>query len=127
MEDSYEDRRRFPRVLFSVSDGVYGQYFIKGRKQELHTAYILNLSEDGLFFTTRKDNVPTFQKDDILNFLTLKIWKAKQLIINIEMKVAWVGQVDDYDDNVGVGCRFTKISDASRESIRKIVELKTGL
>jgi hypothetical protein len=126
MAIDYSDRRKFPRVVFSVSEGVIGKFFISSKKNDIWTAYILNLSEDGLFFTLRSDQRTLIKKDDILNFISIKMWGNVQSLVNIQMRVMWTGWQEE-GDNIGIGCKFIEISDTSKKSISKLIEQKLSI
>ena len=116
----FENKREHPRVYFTVSDGIVARFFSSDDHQELQTAYILNLSEGGLFFTLRKDQNNLIKEGDNLRFVEIKKWRTNHFLVNIQANVVWQGNIPDYD-SIGIGCKFSNISDKNLQNIKELV------
>jgi len=116
----FENQRKYPRVSFTVSDGIVARFLASENNHELQTAYILNLSEGGLFFTLRKDQSNLIREGDNLRFVEIKKWRTHHFLVNIQANVVWQGNIPDYD-SVGIGCKFNNISDKNLQNIKELV------
>ena len=115
-----DNKRKHPRVLFSISDGIVARFLVSEEIDDLKTAYILNLSEGGLFFTLRKDQNNLLKKGDDLRFVEIKKWRTDHFLVNIQADVVWQGDIPDYD-GIGIGCKFRDISEKNLENIKTLV------
>ena len=119
----FENKREHPRVSFTVSDGIVARFLASEDNHELQTAYILNLSEGGLFFTMRKDQSNMIKEGDSLRFVEIKKWRTNHFLVNIQANVVWQGNIPDYD-SIGIGCKFNNISDKNLQNIKELVSKK---
>jgi hypothetical protein len=115
-----DNKREHPRASFSVSDGIVARFLMHEDNDDLKTAYILNLSEGGLFFTLRKDQTDLVKEGDNLRFVEIKKWRTSHFLVNIQADVVWQGDIPDYD-SIGIGCKFRKISDKNLQNIKDLV------
>ena len=115
-----ENTRKHPRVSFTVSDGIVARFLASDESHELQTAYVLNLSEGGLFFTLRKDQSNLIKAGDNLRFVEIKKWRTNHFLVNIQANVVWQGNIPDYD-SIGIGCKFSNISEKNLQNIRELV------
>ena len=115
-----DNKRKHPRVSFSVSDGIVARFLVSEETDDLQTAYILNLSEGGLFFTLRKDQNNLIKKGDHLRFVEIKKWRTSHFLVNIQADVVWRGDIPDYD-SIGIGCKFRDVSNKSLQNIKDLV------
>ena len=123
MSEKSDNRRRYPRTIFSDIDGVFGQYFNPGKKRAPLTVQILNICEEGLFFSLHHDQAEILKEGDTLRFVSIKIWETVILVTNIKVTVVWLCR-DIKTNDIGVGCKINKISDTSRSIIRQIVDFR---
>jgi len=119
----FENKREHPRVSFTVSDGIVARFWASEENDELQTAYILNLSEGGLFFTLRKDQSNLIKEGDKLRFVEIKKWRTSHFLVNIQADVVWHGNMPEYE-GVGIGCKFNNISDKNLQNIKELVGVK---
>ena len=115
-----DNKRKHPRVSFSVSDGIVARFLVSEETNDLQTAYVLNLSEGGLFFTLRKDQDNLIREGDNLRFVEIKKWRTDHFRVNIQADVIWRGDIPDYD-SIGIGCKFRDISDKNLQNIKDLV------
>lgn len=116
-----DNKRKHPRVSFSVSDGIVARFLMQEESDDLKTAYILNLSEGGLFFALRKDQTNLIKEGDNLRFVEIKKWRRSHFLVNIQADVVWQGNIPDYE-SIGVGCKFRDISDKNLQNIKELVD-----
>lgn len=116
----FENKREYPRVSFTVSDGIVARFLASEDNHELQTAYVLNLSEGGLFFTLRKDQSNLIKEGDNLRFVEIKKWRTNHFLVNIQANVVWQGTIPDYD-SIGIGCKFNNISEKNMQNIKELV------
>ncbi|MEJ2054231.1 MAG: PilZ domain-containing protein [Calditrichaceae bacterium] len=93
---------------------------ITGGNTDLQTAYVLNLSEGGLFFTLRNDQSQLIKKGDFLRFVEIKKWRTIQFLVNIHADVVWCGNIPE-QSIIGIGCQFKEISERNRKNIKDLV------
>lgn len=122
----FENKREHPRVSFSVSDGIVARFLASEDNHELQTAYILNLSEGGLFFTLRKDQCNLLKEGDNLRFVEIKKWRTSHFLVNIQANVVWQGNMPEYE-SIGIGCKFSNISDKNLQNIKELVGERINL
>lgn len=115
-----DNKRKHPRVSFSVSDGIVARFLVTEESSDLQTAYILNLSEGGLFFTLRKDQDNLIKEGDYLRFVEIKKWRTSHFLVNIQADVVWRGDIPDYN-SIGIGCKFRNVSDKNLQNIKTLV------
>lgn len=116
----FENKREHPRVSFTVSDGIVARFLASENIHELQTAYVLNLSEGGLFFTLRKDQSNLLKEGDNLRFVEIKKWRTSHFLVNIQANVVWQGNVPGYE-SIGIGCKFSNISEKNLQNIKDLV------
>jgi hypothetical protein len=116
----FENKREHPRISFSVSDGIVARFLSSEDNHELQTAYVLNLSEGGLFFTLRKDQCNLIKEGDNLRFVEIKKWRTSHFLVNIQANVIWQGNIPEYK-SIGIGCKFNNISDKNLQNIKELV------
>ncbi len=123
-----DNNRKHPRVSFTVSDGIVARFLASDESHDLQTAYILNLSEGGLFFTLRKDQSNLIKEGDNLRFVEIKKWRTSHFLVNIQANVVWQGNIPDYE-SVGIGCKFNNISEKNLQNIKELVgeKIKQGI
>ncbi len=126
MPSSHEnsDRRRFPRAIFSVEDGITGVLSIPGIHEKALSARILNLSEGGLQFSLDEKDKMKIHKGDRIVLLQIKAPSTLKFLMNIDAEVKWVLS-NDVLELAGAGCAFINLSAISREQIAGFVEAWT--
>lgn len=115
-----KNQRKYPRVSFSVTDGIVARFLLSRDSTDLQTAYILNLSEGGLYFTLRNDQSTLVKTGDDLRFVEIKKWRTSHFLVNIQADVVWKGDIPE-QNCVGVGCKFRNISDKNLKNIKELV------
>ena len=63
MDKKGEERRQNGRALFTIENGILASFIIPGIKTKTMTAYVLNLSTGGIFFTMRKEEISKIAKE----------------------------------------------------------------
>jgi len=120
-----DNKRKHPRITFSVDDGIVARFLVNGGNSDLQTAYVLNLSEGGLFFILRNDQSDLVKEGDDLRFVEIKKWRTAHFLVNIHADVIWFGDMPEHH-TVGIGCQFKEISDKNRKNIRDLVGERLG-
>lgn len=122
MDKVSAERRESKRALFTVENGIIASFTLPGNKIKPMTAYILNLSQGGIFFTMRTDEREKIKKGNLLLFLEIKKRNAKPFILNAEAEVVWLteGSSREY---IGIGCKFLDISKTSQQQIQRFIDL----
>jgi c-di-GMP-binding flagellar brake protein YcgR len=121
MEKKDRERRQDKRALFTIENGILATFTVPGGKIRTMTAYVLNLSIGGIFFTMRQEEVEKIIKGDRVIFLNIKFRKSHPFILNAEAEIVWrTGEpAREYS---GVGCRFLNLSANSEEQIFRFIE-----
>jgi c-di-GMP-binding flagellar brake protein YcgR len=120
MNTSNNERRRFKRVLFSIEEGIEGNFTPSGLKSEVITASILNLSEGGLGLNFKNTDTDSIREGDHFILKNISGPEALQAITDIEAEIMWILP---YHPSRGLrsGCRFLNISHSEKEHIQKFV------
>jgi len=122
MKNKGDERRQQSRALFTIENGIMASFIIPGIKTKTMTAYVLNLSSGGIFFTMRKEEISKISKGDKVIFLEIKLRKSIPFILNAEAEIIWKTEPTAAEYS-GVGCRFLKISSNSEGQISRFIEL----
>ncbi len=122
MEKKGDERRHKRRALFTIENGILASFIIPGIKTKTMTAYVLNLSSDGIFFTMRKEEITKVAKGNKIIFLEIKLRKSKPFILNAEAEIIWKTE-EAATEYSGVGCWFLKLSSNSEGQISRFIEL----
>ncbi|MFO7605931.1 MAG: PilZ domain-containing protein [Desulfurivibrionaceae bacterium] len=136
---SFIERRGFERVYFSSEDDitclikapggtippVSGNISHLGPDSDINAANIVanisNLSPGGLYLILKKTWAPHFELGD--NLVLKKIQAT--ILFNLELNAGMeIKRLHNYEfvDRVGLGCKFTQLSEHARENIRRLVE-----
>ena len=121
MENKDHERRQDKRALFTIENGILATFTIPGGKIRTMTAYVLNLSMGGIFFTMRQEEIEKIMKGDRVIFLNIKFRKSQPFILNAEAEIVWRTR-EPAREYSGVGCRFLNLSANSEEQISRFIE-----
>lgn len=122
MDKKGEERRQQKRALFTIENGILASFIIPGIRTKTMTAYVLNLSTGGIFFTMRKEEISKIAKGNKVIFLEIKLRNSKPFILNAEAEIIWKTE-EATTEYSGVGCRFLKLSSSSDGQISRFIEL----
>lgn len=121
MKPDSSERREFKRALFSIEDGVVGILSVPELQKKPITAYLLNLSVGGMYFTLRTDERNKIKKGDHLVLVQIKGSTSLKFLVNIDAEIRWILNYENFE-HVGIGCQFLNIPDSSRDQIGKFVD-----
>ncbi len=121
MGDQQDDRRKYQRYACAIDEGVHGRFTFSPERKELFTAYIFNISLGGMYFSVRNDQKNKFKKGDILTFVEIKKSGSQNYLINVESEIIWLLN-HHFLNHIGLGCKFLKISENSKDQISKFIE-----
>jgi c-di-GMP-binding flagellar brake protein YcgR len=111
MKTEFKERRKYKRALFSIDQGLAGQFALSN---EALVAPILDISEGGIGFLLDPSYSEKISIDDKLVLTQLSICVGnRESILDLKADLAMRvrGKITaDFLTHVGVGCDFTKIS-----------------
>ena len=126
MKNNLKDKRKNPRIIFSLDDGIVGSLIVPHVHKKPITAYILNLSLGGIYFTLRSDQSKDLNKGDIFSLTEIKQWGSENFVLNIDAEIKW--KLDNKEmQYISLGCEFKKIPDTSKQNLVKFMEAKRSL
>jgi uncharacterized protein (TIGR02266 family) len=104
-----EERRSGPRVDVSLK-------VTYEKEADLHKALIRSMAVAGLFIETEQPFEPGCE------FSIVIVFPGNEKAINAECQVVWTNLVKSRDCPMGMGVRFTKISEGDKQGLRLYVE-----
>ncbi len=119
MNDRWEERRKYRRVFFRKEDAIAASLTFPGIQEESVEADVMNLSEEGVCLTYKKNPAIKIKKDDILILTQLKGTTPELEFDELKIDVRWVMD-DDFFEHEQIGCKILNASDSLREQIRQI-------
>ena len=123
MQEKNRERRRVERVIFDIKEGLTAALRdIENNNVRAHV-YILNISENGMQFTTKSSDRAPFQIEERAILSDLYSNDDKYQNLNIEIVIRWILN-PPLLKYIGIGCEFIRISDASKGTLDKILASK---
>lgn len=120
MDSRSAEYRRYRRVYFQREQVVTGVLAdIEARPADLPVK-VLNLSEGGLFFTVKKNEVGDVAPGATLTLRDLRGPHALLIPEEIHLEIKWVSN-DPLLENVGCGCEFIDLPLSSQQQIRELI------
>ena len=122
-----DDRRRYPRLVFSPKDGVTAGlcFTTPGDTPLFIQAMVMNLSRGGLGMAIPRDEMGglMLSEGNLFSVSELRIaYRQVNLVLETEAEVRWTIDAD-YLDHICFGCAF-KISDETLEqNLARFVEV----
>lgn len=128
MKTEFKERRKHKRALFSIAQGLVGQFEFGDKEfkspQSL-MAPILDISQGGIGFVLDPSNRDTVAIDDRLMLTRLSICVGRYesiLSIKPDLPMTVRGKIAaDFLSHVGVGCDFTRITSKSWDKIKDFI------
>jgi len=129
MKTEFKERRKYKRALFSIDQGLAGQFAISGEAMEASKpliAPILDISEGGIGFVLDPSYGEKISIDDKLVLTQLSICVGNResvLDLKSDLPLTVRGKITaDFLTHVGVGCDFTKITSDIWSEIKSFIE-----
>ena len=119
MNPHWEERRKYRRVFFNKEDEITASFTFPGIQEEPVEAGVMNLSEEGVCLTYRKNPAITIKKDDVLILTQLKGTTPELEFDKLKIEVKWVMD-EDFFEHEQIGCRITNASESLKEQINQI-------
>ena len=126
MGSQSSERRQFNRALFTIDDGVIGILSVPELQKAPITAYLLNLSVGGMYFTLRTEEKNKIKEGDHLVLIQIKGSASLKFLVNIDAEIRWILNYENFE-HVGIGCKFLNIPESSRKQVGKFVDSWYGL
>jgi hypothetical protein len=128
MSDEIEEkeRRESRRTYFSLKENISATIQTHAESPISLPVTLISISTGGLgFFCPREEMVDIMKEGDQLTITDIKTPEPLGPIASLGAKVKYIL---DYEANerIGIGCDFTKISDALRNKIQSFVEYRKG-
>ena len=124
MEEAHKDRRRFKRILLTKDDEITGNLIPSAREAKSLKGYILNISQEGLHFSSKIDDSFKINKGDKFILSEIKGPDNFRIILNLDVEIKWVLGTSTLE-YVGCGVQFINMSENTREQINRFLEMWT--
>ena len=120
-EENFMDseRRQYNRMFFSKQDGPVASFTLPDPHEKTISAIVMDLSLGGLGLSIRK-NENMVNIGDHLILTKIKGSTGLQTIANIETKVRWIQNYENFD-HILFGCEFLNASESLREQIQQFI------
>ncbi len=120
MTGRYDEKRKHARIFFSQAEGVSGVFVFPDFQQVSFTAPVLNISEGGLHFSIKREEVNAIENGSELILTELKNENGLLLDEAIKLEIRWLL---DYPtvNSVGFGGEFRELSENGRLLIKGMV------
>jgi hypothetical protein len=121
MVEAAEEKRRFHRIFFSLTDGVAGTFTFVNLIKGTLTAYIINLSEGGVGLVHPKEkDEKKIEKGEALVLTQISGIQGLEPLINIEAEIKWV--LDNPSlEFFGFGCEFVRMPESMHTYLRGFI------
>ena len=119
MNTHWEERRKYRRVFFKKEDAITASFTFPGIQEEPVEAGVMNLSEEGVCLTYRKNSAIKIKKDDILILSQFKGITPELEFDELKIEVRWIMD-DNFFVHEQIGCKILNASDSLKEQIRQI-------
>ena len=119
MNTHWEERRKYRRVFFKKEDGIVASFTFPEIQGDPVEAGVMNLSEEGVCLTYRKNAAIKIKKDDILILSQLKGVTPELEFDELKIEVRWIMD-DNFFEHEQIGCKILNATDSLREQIRQI-------
>ena len=110
MNTHWEERRKYRRVFFKKEDGIVASFTFPEIQGDPLEADVMNLSEDGVCLTYRKNLVILTRLKGITPELEFD---------ELRIEVRWIMD-DNFFEHEQIGCKILNVSDSLKEQIRQI-------
>lgn len=127
-EFEFKERRKYKRALFSIAQGLVGQFAMGGgdlKSSRPLMAPILDISQGGIGFVLDPNNGENIAVDDQLLLTRLSICVGSHervLEIQPDLPMTVRGKIAaDFLSHVGVGCDFTRITSEAWDEIKAFI------
>ncbi len=128
MKTDFKERRKYKRALFSIDQGLVGQFALNKndlKKTESLEAPILDISKGGIGFVLDHNSGDEIRIDDRLTLNQLTICVAgceRVLTITPDLPMTVRGKIAaDFLSHVGIGCDFSIVSTDAWEQIKDFI------
>lgn len=122
MDEASKDRRRFKRILLTIDDGITAILIPTARQDKNLTGYILNISQEGMHFSSKIDDSIKINKGDKFILTEIKGPYNFRIILNLDVEIKWVLDSSSLEF-VGCGIQFIKMTENTREQINRFLEM----
>ncbi len=119
--ESYQEKRKFKRAIFTADDKVIGLFTLARRPEKIITGTVLNLSMGGIYFTIDATRAIIPVTRDQIVLMQIKATQTLGFLVNIDAEIKWVLN-SDMLKFVGVGCEFINIPELSKKQLGNFVE-----
>ncbi len=128
MKTDFKERRKYKRALFSIDQGLVGQFALNkksSKKSQPLSAPILDISRGGIGFVLDPCHGDEIHIDDSLALTRLAICVGGAehvLAITPDLPMTVRGKIAaDFLSHVGIGCDFSTISIDAWEQIKDFI------
>ena len=90
MDEASKERRRFKRILLTIDDGITAILIPAARQDKNLTGYILNISQEGMHFSSKIDDSFKINKGDKFILTEIKGPYNFRIILNLDVEIKWV-------------------------------------
>jgi hypothetical protein len=121
MADEKKDRRRFPRIFFSIEDSIKGIFAFSDPQRGLLAAYIINIGEGGLGLAVSKDKKDKITKGDRVIITHITGVEGLESLSNVDAEIKWILENPSLE-YVLLGCQFLGIPEHMRDAVGTFID-----
>jgi c-di-GMP-binding flagellar brake protein YcgR len=121
MVDEKKERRRFPRLFFSIEDGIKGILAFSDLQKGLLVAHIANISKGGFGLAIGKDKKDKIAKGDQVILTHIPGIQGLESLINVDAEIKWILEHPSVEF-VLFGCEFLDIPEPMRDAIGTFID-----
>lgn len=119
MENQGVEKRKFPRVYFTKEDKILALITFPGTQKKPIEAGVMNLSQEGICLTYRKNDAIEVSEKDVLILTQLKGLTPELFQEELKIQIKWIIN-EAFFDHDQIGCKIVNASESYRELVRKI-------
>ena len=115
------ERRKYPRVLFTVEDGVVGVFNPPGEAGEAIEASVMDISKGGVKLLFKPILKNRLMEGDRLILSEIRGSGSSPVIVNIDTEVKWITE-DELSETIGLGAEFLNVLENEQQQIDEMTE-----
>ena len=114
-----DDRRRYPRTIFSSKEKIIVTFQIVDSDKTIE-GNLMNLGSAGLSASAKRSNGQLLREGIRLVLKEVSEFEPLKFMADLEMKIVWMLD-NNYLESVGFGCEFLGMQPDLEEKIRQFI------
>lgn len=125
MAEEKKEKRSFPRIFFSIEDGIKGIFAFSDPRRGLLVAYIINIGEGGLGLAFSKDKKDKIARGDQIIITHITGVEGLESLVNVDAQIKWILENPSLE-YVLFGCEFLDIAEHIRDAVGAFIESRSA-